>query len=443
VTDEVVVAFAGTGAGTGELTWAQRGLWRAMQLTGSSMPLGGVTPPLPPGTTVEDMARVLAFAMSRHPALRTRMRTGAGPLPEQDVAADGEAALTVVEAGADDPAEVAEALRARWEGTVFDYAAEWPVRMGVVTAGGEARHLVAVYCHLALDLHGLELLIGDLSTMDLRTGRSDAPPPGTTPLALARRQAGPAAQRQSTASLRHWEHVLRAIPSRRLPGSSVRREPRWPELGYSSVAALHALRILVARTGLNTGPLLLAACAVGLTRVTRTDPAVLQVLVNNRFRPGLADAVTPLTQSSLVCVPVGGDPLAEVAARAQRETVRAAKNAYYDPLRLDELYETVDVERHEDVDVDCFFNDRRRAARHDEFDVVPTAADVRDALERSTPRLDRELERFDHRLFVHVNDVPDALDWTVCADSHHLAASDAEALLVAMEGALVEAALND
>lgn len=438
-----MVDFAGTGAGTGGLTWAQKGLWRAMQLTGSSMALGGVTPPLPPGTTVEDMQRVLRFAMSRHPALRTRLRLDAGPLPEQDVAAAGEAMLTVVEAGTEDPAAVADALRARWVDTVFDYAAEWPVRMGVVTAGGEARHLVAVYCHLALDLHGLEVLIGDLATMDLRTGASAAPAPRTTPLELAHRQAGPAALRQSTASLRHWEHVLRSIPPRRLPGSSARRSPRWPELGYSSVAALLAVRLLAARTGLRTGPLLLAACAVALTRVTGTDPAVLQVLVNNRFRPGLAAAVTPLTQSSLLCVEVGAARLAEVADRARRETVRAAKNAYYDPLRLDELYEAVDTDRHEDVDVDCFFNDRRRAARHDDFGAVPAAAEVRAALDRSALRLDRELERFDHRLFVHVNDVPDAVDWTVCADSHHLAKADAEALLVAMEGVLVEAALND
>ena len=436
-----MVPFAGTGAGVGELTWAQQGLWRAMVTTASSLPLGGVSP-LPPGFTVAAAGRVLAFATARHPSLRTRLLPGPEPMPRQETAAAGEAVLTVLEAGTEDPAVVADRLRARWEDTPFDYTVEWPVRMGVVTVDGEPRRLVAVYCHLALDMHGLDVLIADLATMDPHTGRSPAPVAATTALELARRQRQPAGVRQSAASLRHWDHMLRLIPARRLPGSDRRRVPRWQELGLTSVAALHAVRILAARTGLRTRPLLLAACAVGLCRVAGTDPAVLQVLVSNRFRPGLADLVTPLAQSSLLVVPLSGAPLVEVAARAQQETVRAAKNAYYDPLQLDQVYERVDRDRAEDVDVDVFYNDRRRVAAHDDGGPVPTEADLRKSLGSAAPRLDRELERFDHRMFVHVNDVPDAVDWTVCADSHHLGREDARALLLAMEGALVEAALH-
>ena len=150
MTADVVVPFAGPGAGVGELTWAQKGLWRAMQLTGTSLPVGGTTP-MPPGYTVDDIARVLRFALVRHPSLRTRLRLRGDGLPEQDLAAAGEAVLTVVEAGAD-PELVADRLRRRWEDTVFDYATELPVRMGVVTDGGAVSHMVAVYCHLALDL---------------------------------------------------------------------------------------------------------------------------------------------------------------------------------------------------------------------------------------------------------------------------------------------------
>jgi hypothetical protein len=151
--------------------------------------------------------------------------------------------------------------------------------------------------------------------------------------------------------------------------------------------------------------------------------------------------VTPLTQSSLCVVEVGDASLEEVGARAQRAVVRAGKNAYYDPLALDDLYAEVDKDRHEHVDVDCFFNDRRRVARHDELP-VPAASAVREALAGSEARLDRELEQFDHRLFVHVNDVPTAVDWTVCADSHHLAPAAAAALCTEMENALVAAALR-
>jgi hypothetical protein len=441
MTEQVVVAFAGEGQGVGELTWAQKGLWKAMRTTGTSLPLGGVSP-LPPGWSVEDVARAMRFALVRHPSLRTRIRPRGDGLPEQEVAGAGEAGLEVVDAGTEDPALVADRLRARWEDTVFDYEAEWPVRMAAVTAGGEVSHLVAVYCHLALDLFGLDLLIADLLTMDQHTGTSPVPADPGSPLALAGKQRQPAARRCSTASLKHWEHVLREIPARRLPGSADRRRPRFLELGYSSPAALPAVRRLAARTGLRTGPLLMAACAAALTKVTGQDPAVLQVLVNNRFRPGLSRSVTPLTQSSLCVVEVGADPLPEVALRAQWAVVRAGKNAYYDPVRLDELYAAVDTDRHEHVDVDCFFNDRRRAAGHDDLDGVPEPAEITAALDRAELRVDKVLERFDHRLFVHVNDVPDVVDWTVCADTHHLAPAAAEALLRQMEATLVEAALR-
>jgi hypothetical protein len=442
MSERVVVPFAGAGEGVGELTWGQQGLWRAMQLTGTSLPLGGTTP-MPTSFTVEDMARVLRFALGRHPSLRTRLRLHGDLPPEQDLAAAGEAVLEVVDAGTEDPAAVAERLRLRWEDTVFDYAAEWPVRMAVVTAGGAVSHMVAVYCHLALDLSGLEVLIEDLATMDPRSGTSAVPVVATNPLELAGRQHGPAGQRHSAASLRYWEQVLRQIPARRLPGPADPRRPRFQELGYCSLAALHAVRILAVRSGLRTGPLLMAACSVALAALSEVDQAVLQVLVSNRFRPGLARAVTPLTQSALLAVEVAGASLTEVAARCQRAVVRAGKNAYYDPDRLDDLEVRIDGERGEHVDVDCFFNDRRRVADHDGPGPLPTAADVRAALPRSVLRRDRELERFDHRLFVHVNDVPEAVDWTVCADSHHLAPADAETLLVRMETALVDAALRE
>lgn len=440
--EQVVVPFEGKGQGLGELTWAQKGLWKAMLLTGSSLPVGGISP-LPPDWTTGDLALLLRFLLGRHPSLRTRMALDpAGGLPRQHLASAGEVVLQVLDAGAEDPAAVAGAQLDRWQRSVFDYEAEWPIRTALVTADGAATHLVAVYCHLALDLHGLEVLLADLATMDRRTGRSNAPVLGTPPLELAAEQRRPRALRRSAAALAHWESTLRRIPARRLPGSADRREPRFWELGYSSVAALRAARIIAARSGLRTAPVLLAACAVALRTVTGQDPSVLQVLVSNRFRPGLARAVTPLTQSSLCVVDVGAADFDEIAAGAQRAVVRAGKNAYYDPVLLDEIYRAVDVERGEDVDVDCFFNDRRRRAGHDEPGPVPSADEVRAALPHSALRLDRTLEHFDHRLFVHVNDVPESVDWTVCADTHHLSPADAEALLVRMEAALVAAALS-
>jgi hypothetical protein len=206
------------------------------------------------------------------------------------------------------------------------------------------------------------------------------------------------------------------------------------------VAALHAARLLAARAGVVTGPVLLAACACALARVTGVHPSVLQLLVNNRFRPGFARAVTPLSQSALALVETGGG-FADVVESARRAVVQSAKNAYYDPYALDEVYAHADLDRGEEVDVDVFFNDRRRQAGHDDPGPLPTPADVRAAVPLSRPVGERGLELFDHRLFVHVDDVRDTVQWTVCGDSHHLAPADLASLPVRMEEALVAAAL--
>lgn len=443
MTEQVVVAFEGEGSGRGELTWAQKGLWRAMQVTGSSLPLGGVSP-VPPGSGVEEMARVLRFVHSRHPALRTRLSVPAVGMPRQELAAAGEAVLTVVDAGGRDPDEVAAEQQRGWEDKPFDHEGEWPVRMAVVCADGAPSRLVVVYCHLALDLQGLEALLADLATMDPATGRSAVPVLGIPPLRLAREQQQPPALRRNAASLQHWDATLRSIPARRFarsPGPADPARPRYREVGYRSVAALHAARLVAARTGLRTGPVLLAAAAVGLARVTGQDPSVLQVLVSNRFRPGLTRAVTPLTQSAPCVVEVGDAGFDEIAGRAERAIVVAGKNAYYDPRQLDEVGAHVDADRGEDVDVDCFYNDRRRAG-HDDAGPPPDPAEVRAAMSRSGADGGRWLERFDHRLFVTVDNVVDAVHWTVCADTRHLSAADAAALPEQMEAAVVEAALR-
>src|SRR5262245_44373721 len=119
--EPVIVHFAGPGSDVEELNWAQRSIWESMKAAGRSIAIGGAMP-LAAGTTVDDLAAILRFAMCRHPSLRTRLRFEPDGRPVQVVAGSGEIALTVVDVpDADDPAEAAEAVRARQELGTFDY----------------------------------------------------------------------------------------------------------------------------------------------------------------------------------------------------------------------------------------------------------------------------------------------------------------------------------
>jgi hypothetical protein len=339
---ELMVSFAGDGAGEGPLTWAQSDHWRGIVRSGQAATLSGAYP-MPPGTTVAEVAGMLRFIMSRHQALRTRLRV-AGDQARQVCAASGEIPLLLLDAGPEDPAAVAERLRDRLSSRPFDYQQDWPVRMAAVTAAGAVSHFVLSYLHLAVDTGGLLALQADLDARDPVTGAPAGPVQAIQPLELARRLASPAGQRQSAASLRHLEQALRTVQPALLgaprPGPPVYRAVR-----YRSPATALALRRIADEQRVPAPSALLALFAVSLARYLGTDSVWTMVLVNNRFRPGLADSVSQLVQSSPFQLELAGTSLATALAAAQQGLLSTYKTAYYDSYRQDEVIERVERER--------------------------------------------------------------------------------------------------
>ncbi|HVV18114.1 MAG TPA: hypothetical protein VHF06_01675, partial [Pseudonocardiaceae bacterium] len=353
----------------------------------------------------------------------------------------GTVPMEVVDAGADDPAAVAEATRRRYYARDFDYRHEWPIRMAVVCSGGAVTHVVAVYCHIAVDVHGIDALVSDLASMDPATGEPTAPVPGLPPLAQVRQQRTPGARRHSDAAVRYAERLVRGIPARRYRDSDDPRVPRWWQIGLDSRAAYLAGLTVAARNRVHTTPVLLAAFAVAFSEVTRGHPAVTQLVVNNRFRPGLAMAVGPISEACLGVIAVADSTFDEVVGRAWQASTRAGKHAYYDPLAMAAMLARVAQERGVEVDLDCYFNDRRR--KHLDPpppDHVPTRAELVAAT--GTVRWEDPMELYDHTVFFHVNDVPDTFDLLMAADTHKLSPADMETMLRRMEDVLVTAVLD-
>ena len=82
-------------------------------------------------------------------------------------------------------------------------------------------------------------------------------------------------------------------------------------------------------------------------------------MVNNRFRPGLDRVVCMLAQYGLCQLDVAGVSFAEVLDRARRGAMTTYKHAYYHPVELDDLVRRVVRERGADLELPCYFNDRR------------------------------------------------------------------------------------
>lgn len=455
---EISVAFAGTGAGTGELTWGQMGIWRATQRNDRNMNLIWAEP-LPEGTTLEQIADRLRFIVSRHPALRTRLRFVEGPsgdrYPRQVVADVGEVPLHIADVGdGDDPATATEELRSRYELAWFDYENEFPVWMGVVRQSGTLVQLVVCYSHVMVDGAGLDALEDDLRHVDVDGGEPAAPPPGLNPLELARKQGSTAVRRQSERAIRYWADQLERLPAWELREPERPQEPRFAELAVYSPAMELAMRAVSARTGANGTSVLLAAYAAAVAQVFGRNPSVAQLVVSNRFRPGLADMVSQVSQHG-ICVVDADAAFDQVVARAQKAVTGASFYAYYDPVACDAMIDEIATRRGRPLDIYWCLNDRRSrpgpAAADDE---IPSGAELARVLPRTKLYWDHTHPRSDATLFLHVSAEPrtpsqralaeglPAVYMKIWADMWHFAHGQIEALAKEMETVVVAAAFE-
>jgi hypothetical protein len=452
--ERIFVSFEGDGSGVDELSWGQRAIWNQMRMQDSSLSMGGARP-LTAGTTVGDVAASARFVLGRHQSLRTRLRFEPDGRPVQVVASSGEIPLEIVEAGDAAPAVVAEALAARYKETNFDYANEWPIRMGVVTHRGTPTHVVEVVCHLATDGFGMALLRADLASQNggtVRTsagpasaGPAGAPVTAMQPLEQARSQRTPGARRHCDAAMRYWERLLRALPADRFGDWPDDGQPRCLRAVYNSPAVHLAVRQIAARTKVSTSQVLLAAFAVTLARLTGSNPVVSLVLVNNRFRPGFADTVSPVSAPCLCVIDVGDITFDEAVARAWHSAMTAYKHAYYEPDLMWDVIARVGKERGGGITLGYFFNDLR--VRHREEpggSGVPAGSpeDMQAALARSTLEWGSEKDGPCDRVFLYINDVPGTISCEAWVDTRYVSAADLEAALRGLEELTVEAAVN-
>ncbi len=440
MTDNVVVQFAGDGSGLAELSWGQKQIWDVIRAMDSSLPLGRAQA-LPPGQTVADVAAGLSFIMSRHQALRTKLRFGPDGRAQQVVHACGAITLEIVDAGDNDPGEVAAAVIAGYKARKFDYEHEWPLRMAVITRDGKATHVAQLVCHIAFDAFGLAVLFDDFDHRDERTG----PVAALQPMEQASWQQGPGGRRAHEASLRYLERMAASVPDRQFKESADPRQPRFWQATLDSPAGYLATGMLSARLGLSTSPVLLAAFAIALSSVSVSRRVVVDIVVSNRFRRGLADSVSPLMQTCLGVIETSGS-FEEVVRRAWQSGLGAYKHAYYDPAGKHELFERLAAERGTKPDWwSVVFNDRRVLDREfaDSGSAADGAASLRGELTRSTLTWGDRTDTPQQKVSLNICDAPGTLCCELWADTHFVSPADMEGLLRRIETVVVNAALAD
>lgn len=428
----IMVGFEGDGAGEGELSWGQKENWTTSVAHRTWLPQGGARP-LPPGTTLADIADGISRLMKRYQPMRTRMRLRADGRPIQVVHGSGEVAVEIVDAK-DDPGAVAEAVCERYRNTPLDFTAEWPLRMAVIRHNGQLTHMAELISHLAVDAAGAVVMMTGAAT------GHETPVTGMQPLAQAAWQRSPAGRRQNEAAMRYWETIYRTTDARRFDNRQPEHSPRYWHGEYDSPALLSAVRAIAASSGLGTSMVFLALFALALNDLNGINPVVIRPIVGNRFRPGLAGVVCTVAQAGVCVLDVAGTSFDEALRRAQRASMNAYKYAYFDDEDLIALRARIFAERGTTVDMGCFINDRHGVGGQRDTGPVLALGQIRETVHPSTFRW---LEGQDgpslEPLFVAIDDIPDAIQVSVHLDTRYVSLADGEALVRGMEATAVAA----
>jgi len=445
-TERVPVAFKGEGEGIGELSWGQQAIWKGMIDSGESLTMSAVRE-LKPGATTDAFVSELAFYLNYYEAMRTLFRFEPDGHMLQVVHSSGTAEIEVYYAGDRDPAELAAEIDRRYATTLFDYQHEWPLRCGLVRRDGVLTHAVVAIAHHVADGMGAMAMVEDRRGRDPVTGR---PPrtPGIQPLAQAALQQTIAVRRLNDAALRYWEEQLRVIsptmfpaafPTARPPEAGAQDAGRFWEADYTSPALLLALRAVAVRLGVSTGAVLYAAFASALSLTTGVNPVATTVIVNNRFRPGFANAGGPMAQLGLCTLDVAGESFPELVLKTRSRLLSAQKYAYYAPYENDALVDRIGRERGVTFDLRCMFNDRRNG--DGPLETAPDEAEIRAAVPATTFGW-REVKTLHQRLMIHVNEHPTELRAAVQIDTAYLRRDDMARVLRRMEQTVLDAALD-
>jgi Condensation domain len=450
VTEQLLIPFAGPGAGTAPLTWGQKAILQDMRETGWTHNASGAHN-LPDGSTVEGMAAQLRELFHKHPALRMRLGTDDNGQPCQVVSESGEVGMDVINiADGAEPADAAKFADDLWYSrllTPFDLHQDWSMQTAIVRHRDVTLYRVLTFDHLVVDGTSIALLMADLGLGDaLDRG---APDPRTVQLLeLGHREQTPEVRRISDRAMRYWESQLRSIPSLTFgePAYEGRQGKRFWHGRFASPATYLAVLAIAGRTGTDTSRVLLAIIATAVGRATGVSPLTAKVIVGNRFRPGFAEAIGPLSQNSVVTLDLADSTVDDVIGRARKASVAASKYAYYDPDQLEETIARLDVERGYPARVTCRINDRRvvtrRPAEAAARAVPPTMEQIQAKLGETFLVWDGPLDHLHEQAFITVEDFPETIYLQVIFDMACFTEETVERLLRGVEEVALEAAFD-
>ncbi|UWP78656.1 condensation domain-containing protein [Dactylosporangium fulvum] len=424
-------AFTGLRSGAGPATWGQSAIWDVVRHLGTDSARYNVSGgcPLPEPLPVARVAEIVRVLLARHDSLHTRLEFDGSALRQAVV---GSGAVPAVVRSSPEVLPAAYDLYHELQAEPFDPLSELPLRVGLVTSGGLVRYAVFSLSHTASDGWGLRNLLADFSA--LLAGRPLGEVP-LQPLEEAGFQTSERGRRRDAAARRSWLAKLDRGPRRQFPVRAP-AAPTFPNAVLNSPALALAMDRVAAGLAVNPAAVLLAAAAAAACRLTGVRDAVFQVVVNNRFLPGLAGGVNAVAQEGLFHLAGTHEPFPGLVRRTFGAALSAQRHAYYDKLALDR-----DIASIRACDHSCFVNDTRGLMPILGY-TKPAPAPLSEARSRTTLTWPVEHEPRRNTTFaLDAQDAEGSLELAMTADSALIPRQDMARFLYGIEELVVDQAL--
>jgi hypothetical protein len=252
----------------------------------------------------------------------------------------------------------AEALAAELAAQLFSHDTEWSIRIALVCADGQPRHVVFVFSHLMADGGGLRALLDDFFGLLRAQAGGSEPKARWQPADQVRREQSERGARRNQAAIRYWrKHLERIPPSMFAFPAGPAGKPRFLRRRLESRALAVAAARLADDCGVSVSSVVLAGTALALAALTGQAHCALMVIVGNRYDKDTRSMVGKAAQDNLLAVDLPGGTIAEAVRAVHRAAMSAYFFGHFDPGAVKELADSVAIRRGLRFDLTAFYND--------------------------------------------------------------------------------------
>ncbi len=356
----IEIAVSGAVAADLDPMWGQKSIWQWHGLVGDEAYFNNgksfrVADHLPDGCGLDALVGAITEVLHTQDALRTTLRIAGGELTGQVIHGRGEVTISVYDADPQDAEAVAEEVAKQLSDQPWTLR-EWPLRAGIVVAGGSAAFLVMSHNRLVLDPQSMDHLMYDVAKL------AGGQPEGV----LARWQGVEETRYEQSAervadndrALEYWQRGLRDAPPsifdfpRNAPD-----DMRYVMAQMESAQLARAVRLLRRRWRVTGGALVLAAMALVLGHYTGHPDVIVQMFAANRADRRRRRMLGTLISEGLLHIDLRDRSFASIAADTVRSISAANQFAYCDPEAVQGLREEIEQRVGAYLDLGVYFND--------------------------------------------------------------------------------------